>query len=60
MGNTVGKVVESIRPILSKEQFRAIEAMFPTKYISPSASEAELRDYMGTQKVIEALRRRTS
>lgn len=46
------------KPILSKEQFRAIEQLFPARVIPHSATEAELREYMGTQKVIAELRRR--
>ena len=46
------------RPILSKEQFRAIEQLVPARVIPHSATEAELREYMGTQKVIAELRRR--
>ena len=46
------------RPILSKEQFRAVEQLFPARVIPHTATEAELREYMGTQKVIAELRRR--
>lgn len=46
------------KPILSKEQFRDIEQLFPARVIPHSATEAELREYMGTQKVIAELRRR--
>lgn len=46
------------KPILSKEQFMAIEQLFPARVIPHSATEAELREYMGTQKVIAELRRR--
>lgn len=50
---------KKVAPILSRQQLQSIEDLFPHRVITHTASEAELREYMGVRKVIETLRRYT-
>ena len=45
------------KPIINREQFAAIAALFPARYLPSSTPEAEVREYMGTQKVLAELKK---
>lgn len=40
------------------EQITWLEKMFPTRVLPLTATEAEMRDYFGTQRVLECVKQR--
>lgn len=58
----IGEVERTIQDkvVFFPEQIKWLEKMFPQRVLPLTASESEMRDYFGAQRVIETIRQRPS